>query len=204
MKNYNIRFTFYKNEVYKLGLNFITKFINLYKGGLNMDYISVYEVSKKLSVSHTTVYNKLKNDEVYKLMKPFIKKVVRSCYVRLDGVETLRKFINFRENSLNNSENSDVFNLENPSPTMDESKFINFTNNFTESLQTKIEQLEKENLYLKSELNIKNNQLDKQHNHIEQQAELIKNSQILLLENQKKISMLEAPKKTFFQRIFNW
>jgi len=166
-----------------------------------MEYISIYEVSKKLKTSHTTVYNKLKKDEVYKLMKPFIKKVGRSCYIGIDGIETLRKFINFKESDSINSENIDFDNPENLNKMDNESKYINFTGDFTENLYKRIEQLENENLYLKSEINVKNEQIAKQHTHIEQQAELIKNSQILLLESQKKISILEAPKENFLRRM---
>ena len=57
------------------------------------------------------------------------------------------------------------------------------------SLQNQIKQLEKDNEFLKTELEAKNK-------HIETQARLLENSQILLRDQHQKILMLESESKT--------
>jgi len=54
-----------------------------------MDYISIYEVAKQLNVSHTTIYKKLKNPEIYKHLELFIKISNKSKSISHEGIDIL-------------------------------------------------------------------------------------------------------------------
>jgi hypothetical protein len=140
-------------------------------------YISIYDVAKKLQVSHTTIYNKLKDEEVYKDLEPFIKKIKNTKYLKLEGVNILRKY--FKDSLQSETTNSSDNNL-NTINILQETLFS--------SLQDRIKHLEQE-------IDIKNK-------HIETQAKLIENSQILLRENQSLLKQIEKPKKNFFASFF--
>ncbi|MEN8905601.1 MAG: hypothetical protein ABF289_06535, partial [Clostridiales bacterium] len=135
------------------------------------DYISIYEAAKKLQVSHTTIYNKLKDKEVYKELEPFIKKIKNTKYLKIKGLEILKK--HFKETQINQPEtlNTNINAL------------TNLQESFISSLQDRIKHLE--------------NEVDIKNKHIETQAKLIENSQILLRDSQSLLKQLKQPKKNF-------
>jgi MinD-like ATPase involved in chromosome partitioning or flagellar assembly len=136
------------------------------------NYLSIYEVAKKLKVSHTTIYNKLKDKEVYNDLEPFIKKIKNTRYISIEGLEILRKY--FKE--INTS--------------MNEKKEFNYDSlkeEFIKNLQDRIKHLE-------SEIETKNK-------HIETQAKLIENSQVLLKDSQNLLKQLKKPKRKFLSNL---
>jgi len=134
-----------------------------------MDYINIQEVAKKLNVSHTTIYNKLKNKEINKLLKPYMKKMNNVRYLNLEGIEILKDTIAVKDNK----EKKNNTNSVKPFISNDESMLLNLKGTLLDSLNERIIQLEKDKEYLKDQIDLK----DK---HIETQARLIENSQILL------------------------
>jgi hypothetical protein len=62
-----------------------------------MDKYTVYEVADILKTSHTTIYNKLNNKDIYKELRNFIIRQAKVRYVSREGIEILKKYINFKE-----------------------------------------------------------------------------------------------------------
>lgn len=157
-----------------------------------MDYIRIYDVAKQLNVSHTTIYNKLKNKEIYKDLKPFIKKSGKSQYISIDGINILKNFItskgfDFKEN---------ISDFSQSCGNEDTPNFINLQETLLLSLQDRIKELEKDKEYLIAELESRNK-------HIETQSRLLENSQVLLRESsQQKLLLLESKPIGFFKRLF--
>lgn len=147
-----------------------------------MSYLNIYEAAKELNVSHTTIYNKLKNKEIYKTLKPFIKNVGNSKSISIEGIDILKSFINTKDNNLKQTP-------PNNDQTLNDSMFI--------PLQERVKQLEKDKDFLLNEINIKNEL-------ILAQSRQLENSQILLRDNQQKLLMLESKPtyKGFFKRLF--
>jgi len=161
-------------------------------GAFHMDYKSVYEVANQLNVSHTTIYNKLNNKQIYKELKPFIKKKGKAKLISSEGIILLKKYINLKSTSEKSSKlESNTFDkvTERTENTATLSDINNLQETLIASLQNQIKQLEKDNEFLKTELEAKNK-------HIETQARLLENSQILLRDQQQKILMLESESKT--------
>lgn len=147
-----------------------------------MDYISVYEVANKLNVSHTTIYNKLNDKQIYKEIKPFIKKSGNTRLIGIEAINIIAKYINIKENDFTQEIKNDVQHQD---------------KSLIESLESRIKELEKDKEYLRSEIEVKNKQ-------IENNSRLLENSQILLRESQQKILMLESKPEpeNFFKRLF--
>ena len=167
-----------------------------------MDYLSVYEVANQLNVSHTTIYNKLNDKQIYKELKPFIKKNGKSKLISSEGIILLKKHINLKSTPEKDSKpGSNSFDKipERIEDIRISSNINDLQDSLITALQNQIKQLEKDKEFLKSELDAKNK-------HIETQARLLENSQILLKDQQQKILRLESKSepetKNFFKRLF--
>ena len=147
-----------------------------------MEYISVYEVANQLNVSHTTIYNKLNDKQIYKEIKPFIKKSGKTKLIGSEAISIIAKYINIKETELKHEIKNDIQHLD---------------KSLIESLENRIKELEKDKEHLRSEIEVKNRQ-------IENNSRLLENSQILLRESQQKILMLESKPEpeNFFKRLF--
>lgn len=142
-----------------------------------MEYTNIYDVAKQLKVSHTTIYNKLKNKDIYKVVKPHLKKIKRVTHVDKEGIDILKGYITIKDTKKNKAEPI----LE---PNIKES-FYHLQETLLVNLQDRINQLENDKEYLKKEL-------DSRNNHIETQAKLIENSQVLLREQKLLLESIEA------------
>lgn len=56
-------------------------------------FLSIYEVASILGTSHTTIYKKIKNSDVYKRLEPFIKVYNGNKSISIEGVEILKQYI---------------------------------------------------------------------------------------------------------------
>ena len=71
-----------------------------------MNYYTVYEVAEMIGTTHTTIYNKFKNKEVYKLLRKCIKVEGKARLINEEGVEILKGYINPKKISKVSGESS--------------------------------------------------------------------------------------------------
>jgi hypothetical protein len=172
-----------------------------------LDYISIQDISEKLNISRVTVYNKLKNKNIYKELKPYLKRIKKVQYIHKDGIEILKKHITVK----NNSKKVENINLEFDS-TKEKKQIIDSINNlqvnYTNSLLDRIKQLE-EQLQIKDKQ--LQNQLLEKDKQLQNKDDIIKNFQVLLKNEQENnikilennIKLLEPSRnKTYWNKIF--
>jgi hypothetical protein len=152
------------------------------------DYINIYDIAKQLNVSHTTIYNKLKNKEIFIELKPFIKRIKKVRYIHKNGIDILKKHIVRDSNSKKGIKNS-INNQES-------FKENTLTETLLESLQERINSLEEDKKHLREELDLRNK-------HIETQAKLIENSQVLLRELKDPKLLVEDKKRKVWWKFWN-
>jgi chromosome segregation ATPase len=160
---------------------------------------SVNDLSEMLNISKQAIYKKKKTDPS---LKPFWTTVNNVLHLDKNGLSVLKAKINFDDNNekkenieveakLNNSKNNsdnvahDLNNVEN-------------NLNFDLLIGSYKEHIED----LRSQLNSKDNQINKLTETISTQSELLKNMQVLLKENKDQIKALEEGKKTIFNKWF--
>lgn len=76
-----------------------------------MNKYTVYQVADMLKTSHTTVYKKLNNKDIYKRLQRFISKDGRHTYLSGEGVEVLKNYIQLKEEFIKSLE--PIINSEN-------------------------------------------------------------------------------------------
>jgi hypothetical protein len=157
-----------------------------------MDNYSVYEVANLLGTSHTTIYNKINNKEIYKELRNFIKKQGKSTIINSDGIDILKKYIPVKE-SLNKVDENFITESNEPIKKT-------FDNTGTkDSLEIYKELIDN----LQSQISDLRNDKEKLFTEVEQQRLLHQNTQILLKQSQEKIYLLES-KEQKKKRLFNW
>jgi hypothetical protein len=170
-----------------------------------MDY-TVTQLSRMLSVSRPTIYSKLECKD----LQPFLHFTNKGKMLDKQGLKVLKTLLS--QNDLYSKESvkevsssvkqstetfvsedldSKDFTVKCKEECKEDSK--DFTQNLIMSLQNQIKTLEADKEHLRMELEAKNK-------HIDMQARLIENSQVLLRESQQK---LLAEPKGFFARLFN-
>jgi hypothetical protein len=147
-----------------------------------MDYIKIHDVAEKLNISRMTVYNKLNNKEIYKELKPFLKKIKKVQYMSAEGIEILKKYIPVKDSSKNNNQfESKIDSKDNEFKEMIDS-MKDLQVNYISDLKNQVE-------YLQDQLKNKD--------------EIIKNFQILLKnEQENNLKLLESKQKTIWDKIF--
>lgn len=162
-----------------------------------MEYYSVYELAKQIGVSSTTIYNKLKNREVYKVIKPYIKVVKGNKSISVEGIEILKNYIHKDTSKKNNNQNN-TSEAKKPLNASTSDMFATLQTNLITSLQSSVESL-------KIQLETKDKQIESLIKSLDTAQKLNENNQILLRENQQKVLMLEERKsKNIFQKIFSF
>jgi hypothetical protein len=129
-----------------------------------MDYLNYYEVAKQLKVSHTTIYNRLKDENIYEELKPHIKKIKNVMCIDNQGIELLKKYVTSKE--INNK------------------KDVNFTEGMKNLQINFITNLQEQNKQLQNQIEEKDKQLNAK-------DELLRNFQILLKNEQENIKLLK-------------
>jgi hypothetical protein len=164
-----------------------------------MHKYTVYQVANMLDTSHTTIYKKLKNKEVYKQLSHCITKQGRHTYLSLEGIEILKKHIQPKETVTNNLETEvkeEDTQLGKTIDTVDLEMFINSletsSKQLIESMAKQIEALKEDKLKLYEQLEMKDKQLETRDTQIIGMTKLVENSQILLKQQQDKIFFLES------------
>lgn len=132
--------------------------------------LTVAEISERLNVSKVTIYKKLK--ELKQELKPHIQTRNNVKYIGLEGFEIIKNAVSFK-GGLNESEG------ENLEPLKEEG-----LNPFNQLKEIYINGLNEQINFLKKEIDIKNEQLQKK-------DELLKNFQVLLLHEQQDKKLLE-------------
>jgi hypothetical protein len=144
-----------------------------------MDKYTIYDIAKILNTSHTTIYNKINNKEIYKELRNVIIKQGKTRYIKADGIDILRKHIKV--------DNKETFDKDKESQENKENREIDITERFIKKLESTIVVLEKQ-------LEIKDKQIES----------LTKINQVLLIESQNKQKLIEScENKSFWKRIFS-
>ena len=163
-----------------------------------------YEVANLLNVSHQTIYNRVKNKDIYKQVKPFIKNEGKHRYITSDGVDVLKKFIKIDKNFDNDFDNEEVSNNDN---SVDNDRLggckINIDNEVNNEL---INVLKSQIDSLQEQLKIKDEHINNKDNQIDALIKINENNQVLLRDSQKKVELLEerntTTKKSFWSRLW--
>jgi hypothetical protein len=171
-----------------------------------MDYINIQDVAKQLNISRMTVYNKLKNREIYKELKPHLKTIKKVRYFDNKGIELLKKHITVKDSSKTENEIDSNNDLDDNSN--DEYKKlsegikdlqVNFINNLKDQikqLQNQVNEKDKQIMEHLKQLNTKDKQLDNK-------DELLRNFQVLLKNEQENIKLLKEDNKKNANTIWN-
>jgi hypothetical protein len=157
-----------------------------------MDYINLYEVAKQLNVSHTTIYNKLKNKDIYKELKPFIKRINKVKHLHIEGIELLRQHIAIKDDSKVGCK-VDLNNVSNNNSNEQYNKLMagikDLQVNYITSLQDQIKQLE--------------NQVNEKDNQLNNKDELLRNFQVLLkTEKETNVKLLQEKNTSLWRKLF--
>lgn len=141
-----------------------------------MNNLTVYQVAELIGCSHTAIYNKLNNKQIYKEIKPFIIRDGRQRLVKQEGIEILKRHINLRIKLTESLENETNTSKETPQDTR---------NYFLEGLIKDLQE-----------------QLKTKDRQIQALEEAFRNNQILFLNSQKILQSREQKeKRTFLQWI---
>jgi uncharacterized coiled-coil protein SlyX len=149
-----------------------------------MDKYTVYEVANILQTSHTTIYNKMNNKEIYKELRNFIINQGKNRYISKEGIEILKKHVPPKEDSSKvESRKNKENNVSIPTPLNNTNKetFQEIDNKLIVEFKERIESLE--------------NQLSVKDKQIESLLRQNENSQVLLKQQQDKIFFLESGEK---------
>jgi predicted DNA-binding transcriptional regulator AlpA len=158
-----------------------------------MKYLTVFEVAEKLGVTHTTIYNKLKNKEIYKSVKIHIKTVNNTRLFSDEIIEILRPHI---------VKKSKKIVIDDRKKNVDNINYLSLHESLISNLKDRITELEKDKDDLKKYIENQDKDKDDLKKHIETQARLIENSQVLLREAQKKLEEPITKNKSFWKKIF--
>lgn len=155
----------------------------LYKSGVKMSYYSIYEVAKMLNTSHTTIYNKLKNKEVYKLIKKFIKIDGKTKSISADGIEILKEHINHNKSCKDDIESFIKVYKDDVNVSKDNN------NQIINILEKQIQELQKDKQELYKQL---------------QEEKKIQGEVLFALRNeQERTRLLEEAKRPWYKKLFN-
>ena len=156
-----------------------------------MEYYSIYEVAEMLNTSHTTIYNKLRNKDIYKVVKQYIKLAGKSKSVSMEGVEVLKEHIS---------------SCKVESKKVD--PFINNTETNYNDLESSLESKDKEIIdILQKQIESLTEDKERLYKQVEKEQELHYNTQILFKQETEKVLLLEDKQKNedfkgFWKRFF--
>jgi len=151
---------------------------------------TITEITEIVGVSKATVYNKILTFQ--DILRNHINVRKGTKYVDSKGLEIIKNSIGVSKINFNPPEIID----ENHLITSD-SRLLETLERNIESLETQIEFLKNDNIFLREHLS---KEIEAKNKQLEAKDQLLQNFQVLLREQK---SFLEAPKKSFFQRIFN-